>query len=151
MLTPIPCPKTTVLTNMKFHSLSQDFPIYINETHCKSHSKLSIAAWQLRHKGKINYSWTDGCIKIRTTYNRVVSIPSMGDLEISHIWVQRSWLSVPKQWATFQISGVDLYLESAECENGRFRKVIETVIMQLNLSLEISDFHLPCIHVLNST
>ena len=36
--------------------------------------------------------------------------------EISHIWVQQSRFSAPKQWATFQISYVDLYPKSAKCK-----------------------------------
>ena len=42
--------------------------------------------WQLKHKKKINDSWThDGRIKIRTTYNRVVNIDTMDDLQ-KYMW-----------------------------------------------------------------
>ena len=58
------------------------FPVYVNEALCKSRSKLSFAARQLKLKKKINDTWThDGRIKIRTTYNRVVNIDTMDDLQ----------------------------------------------------------------------
>ena len=62
------------------------FPVYVNEALCKSRSKLSFAARQLKLKKKINDTWThDGRIKIRTTYNRVVNIDTMDDLQ-KYMW-----------------------------------------------------------------
>ena len=67
-------------------------PVYINEALCKARSDLSYEARKLRKKGKINDTWShDGKIKVRTVYNRIVTIESMADLEDlnwkSHIWV----------------------------------------------------------------
>ena len=60
--------------------------IYINEALCKSRSKLSFAARDLKRKGKILDTWTiDGRIKIKTTYNRIKNIETMADLE-EYIW-----------------------------------------------------------------
>ena len=62
------------------------WPIYINEALCKSRSKLSFAARDLKRNGKIHDTWTvDGRIKIKTKYNRIKNIETMAELE-EYIW-----------------------------------------------------------------
>ena len=52
----------------------------INE--CNQSNDLSYEARKPRKKGKINDTWShDGKIKVRTVYNRIVTVESMADLE----------------------------------------------------------------------
>ena len=62
------------------------WPIYINEALCKSRSKLSFAAQDLKRNGKIHDTWTvDGHVKIKTKYDIIKNIETMAELQ-EYIW-----------------------------------------------------------------